>query len=410
MVKNVIFIESNTTGTGEIFAQLSSELGYKPSLIVSDPDKYSSVFKTAAEILVAQTNNTDEVLEMCRNLSRQRELAGITSSSEYYMYTAAVIARMLKLQGPDPEAINRTRNKYIQRETLRKNNMPVPGYMRAHNSEEAVMAAEKIGYPVVVKPVLASGSEGVRLCGISQEVRSHAEELLKIKMNPRGQLNPDYILVEEYMKGEEYSVEAFSKNGSINIIGITKKYLGEKPAFMEVAHDFPARLDENREKELTDAVVLALNIIGLDWGPTHTEVKLTGEGPRIIEINPRLAGGMIPKLIKYSKGIDMILNTLKLVCGDEVDLEDQKKEENVSIRFLVPAENGRVIGVNGIEEAGQIDNIEEIEIYEKKLEKFTHLKGDFNDRLGHVIARGDSNTQCHMALSKAVNKISFLIE
>ncbi len=405
--KKVVFIESNTTGTGEIFAGLSRKMGYCPVLVTSNTERYSSYFRNEVEVVQAQTNKLDDVWAVCKRIDESSSgLTGVISSSEYYIYTASIVAKRLNLPGPDPIAVNIARNKYFQREKLQAEGIPVPAFVRAKSVTEAVSAAESIGFPVVVKPVLSSGSEGVRLCSNSVEIISHVDKLLSIKENPRGQPNPDYVLVEEFIDGPEYSVEALG-DGKVKIIGITKKYLGKKPHFVEIGHDYPASLEPAESERITNLTISALKSIGLVWGPSHTEIRLAEGAPKIIEINPRLAGGMIPVLIRLVQGVDLILIILKLICGQDIQINDLVQGDcYAAIRFLIPPANGRIRKIQGLDEIRKIRRIDSVKVYERA-NNFKLLKGDFNDRVGHVIARDNSIAGCYYALNQALKKLNF---
>lgn len=388
--ETVVFIESNTTGTGELFIDYCRELGYNPVLLTSDINRYSDFFKENTESIEVDTNNIEKIESTLKELEKNSIISGITSSSDYYIYSAAVLAKQMDLKGPNPDSVISAKNKFFQRLKLKESGIGNPKFFKAETSKKAVEKAEYIGYPVVVKPVLASGSEGVKLCKDAGSVSAHADLLLKIKANPRGQKNPNYILVEEYIEGEEYSVESFGFKEDLKIIGITKKYVGEKPSFVEIGHDYPADIKDETANSIKNVALEALKAIGLTWGPAHTEIRIGKKGPVIIEINPRLAGGMIPKLINLVQGIDIIKMTLKEVINIENSSSIPPSDGFASIGFLIPDNNGVIKEIMGIEKARDITGVADVSIYQKKLKNFSEIKGDFNDRIGHIVVKGNS--------------------
>lgn len=407
MKKKVIFIESNTTGTGEIFVQQVKELGYHPIFITSDISKYSSFFQKETEVIHAQTNNLNDVLRVCKEIYSQTPgIAGVFSSSEYYTHTAAVVAEKHRLSGPSSSAIATARDKYLQRQLLEKGHVPIPLYQKVSTVSEATSGAQTIGYPVVVKPVLSSGSEGVKLCANEASVKEHAEKLFRMTVNSRNQRNPQYILVEELLTGPEFSVESFGDGKTIHVAGVTQKYLGRPPSFVEIGHDYPAYIQEEKRKQIVTTAIEALQAVGLLWGPAHTEIKLTVKGPCIVEINPRLAGGMIPKLVDLAMGIDLTALTAQLFCGQHVQFPHTIKKNCACIRFIIPPSNGTINQITGIDSARNIPYVVNVSIYEKAAQ-FKELKGDFNDRVGHVISSGASMKDCREAVEKALTVVSF---
>lgn len=233
----VVFVESNTSGTGRLFARSAASQGFRPILLTSDPNRYKYARQDRIEVLKVDTQRKGAIIAACQRLESDGSvLAGVTSSSEYFIETAAAVARELELHGPSPDAIAVCRDKFLQRQRLKQSGVSVPQFYSAFSTREAVAAALEIGFPVVLKPVCGSGSIGVRLCMGEREVISHANYLLAQRTNERGMPIPAIVLVEEYLVGKEYSVEAFGNR----IIGITRKHLGRLPDFVEIGHDYPA--------------------------------------------------------------------------------------------------------------------------------------------------------------------------
>ena len=154
------------------------------------------------------------------------------------------------------------------------------------------------------------------------------------------------LLVEALVEGPEFSVEVFSGR----VIGITRKHLGAPPAFVEAGHDYPAVVSADVARALTAAVTRGTELLGLGWGPLHWELRMQGGRAWAIEVNPRLAGGFIPELVRHAEGIDLIRETLRLVVGQAPEL-DPARHRHASIRFLFAPGAGRLDAAAGIEAA-----------------------------------------------------------
>lgn len=382
MTKWLAFIESNTSGTGRFFARAATEQGLRPVLLTDKATRYQYAIEDRIDVVEIDTQNEAALIDECRRLAANGGLAGVTTSSEYFVVTAASIAQQLNLPGPSADALRRCRDKEQQRIQLRDAGVGVPEFRGVSTVEAATLAAGEIGFPVVVKTVSGSGSVGVKLCVDSEEVASHAAELLAQRHNERGMPVPQRILIEEVVDGPEYSVETFGKT----VIGITQKHLGTLPFFVEIGHDFPAPLAPNLAEQIREISVRALEALRLGWGPAHLELRVTSRGIRIIEVNPRLAGGFIPRLVRLSSGIDLIEQTIRLVSGQSPSLE-KSLMDHASIRFLLPVEDGVFVGADGIEEAKKVPNVAEVNVYAQP-ESQVQRRGDFRDRIGHVVACG----------------------
>jgi argininosuccinate lyase len=166
-----VLVESNTTGSGRLFCRAAVRAGLRPVLLARDPDRYPYVPADRIESRVVDTGSGPSVLAACTELDAAGgAVAGVTSSSEYFVGTAGEVARTLGLPHPDPAAIRDCRDKATQRSRLAAAGLPGPAFAAARSRDEAAAAAARIGFPVVVKPAAGSGSIGVRRCADPAEV------------------------------------------------------------------------------------------------------------------------------------------------------------------------------------------------------------------------------------------------
>lgn len=396
-------IESNTTGTGRLFVRAARDLGLRPVLLTADASRYSYLMPEDVEAICVDTADEEAMLDVCRRLARAGGLAGVTSSSEYYIATAAALSARLGLHGPDPRAVRDCRDKGIQRERLRAAGVRVPDFRVVDSAAGAKAAAGEIGLPVVVKPVSGTGSSGVLLCRKPGEVEAHARALLENTLNERGMPVPPRVLIEQLACGPEFSVETFGTG----VIGITRKHLCAPPHFVETGHDFPYLRGSAEAVSIRREVVRALKALNLSWGPGHTELRLTDQGPTIIEVNPRLAGGMIPELVRISCGIDLICETLRAAVGRPRGARPAYGRF-ASIRFVIPAQPGLLVAVEGLDVAEREPGIADIRMY-SEAGSYVDRHGDFRDRVGHVIAFGETLEEAEARVERALGSIKLIV-
>jgi S-sulfo-L-cysteine synthase (3-phospho-L-serine-dependent) len=380
----LIFVESNTTGTGRLFVRAAAECGYSPALLAGKPERYSFIQQEALRVVPCDTGSMADLRRGMEGLRSVAPVAGILSSSEYFIGTAAALAQEYELPGPDAEALQVCRSKLNQRRILEKAGLLTPGFQRVTSSQGAMETLKRVPLPVVLKPVCGSGSVGVRLCRTSEEVLEHSAILLHRTANERGMPVSPELLIEEYLVGPEFSAEVF--NGSV--IGITRKHISAEPFFVELGHDFPAGLPAEANQAIIDVVQHGLRALHLTWGPAHVELRLTAKGPAIIEVNPRLAGGFIPELVRLAFGIDMVRETIRLAGGETSAIKAQRGMY-ASIRFVTPAQNGTIQRIDGVAAASAIQNVVDVQMYRSCGDR-AKIENDFRDRIGHVISRADS--------------------
>jgi biotin carboxylase len=400
-----VFVESNTTGTGALFARAAAVRGLRPVLLSADPSRYPFVARGEAEAVQVEVQDRSALLAACRRLCMDGGLAGIWSSSEYFIATAAELARELGLPGPDPEAVSACRDKGVQRTLLAQAGVRGPAFRIVVSVAEAVAAAGSLGLPVVVKPVSGTGSLGVRLCSDMREVEEAAAAILARTVNERGMALPARLLVEEWAAGPEVSVEAFGAE----VVGITRKHLGEPPFFVEIGHDFPSPLPPGEELALAETTARCREALSLGWGPLHLELKRSPDRPAVVEVNPRLAGGFIPELVRIATGLDLIAETVAAAAGLEVGLDRRGSRAGAaSIRFLLAPGDGKLARVEGMAEAARGEGVVDVQLYHEPGATIAR-RGDFRDRIGHVIACGATAEESGRAAERARDRVRVVL-
>jgi argininosuccinate lyase len=401
---SVIFIESNTSGTGRLFAQAAEGYGYRPVLLAETPERYPYLKQDSVAFYQCNTSSLSDLCSTVDLLSRETEVAGIFSSSEYFIETAAAVAQKFGLSAADPAALQSCRNKWVQRKLLQSAGLNVPAFERLTSLADAREALQRIPLPVVLKPTMGTGSVGVRLCSTADEVLEHAVHLLARTVNERGMAVPSELLLEQFVQGPEYSVETFGGE----VIGITRKHVSPEPFFVELGHDFPAVLALPIKEQILATVKHALRAMGLGWGPAHIELRLAESGLTIIEINPRLAGGFIPEIVRLALGVDIIRQTVRQVVGDKPELSP-RQSAYASIRFLVPAASGIIRNFAGLDEAWKVEGVKDIQTYRKVGDR-VQLENDFRDRIGHLISCADLQLSAVQSAELARSKIQVQVE
>lgn len=392
---NFVFIESNTTGTGHLCVHRARQRGFRVLFLTARPELYPFL---SAELSAPHVIDTTDENAICEVLEGEGDIEGVMSTSEYFIETAARVAARLSLVGPDAEAVRTCRHKGRFVRALERAGVNVPETFEVASLPGLEQLAHGLSYPVVVKPVSGSGSVGVRLVPDEADLSAVGGRLLSEDRNERGMAVASDILVQEYVPGEEYSVEVFSMGGRDHVLGCTKKHLGPAPFFVETGHDFPARLTPSVEQEIRSEVLRALVAVGYRSGPSHVECRLGSDGrPSIIEVNPRLAGGMIPRAIEMATGIDVLGALVDFFAGRRVNLVPVR-DRCAAIRFFVAERPGTVEAFHSPVREPRADGVEAIFVPIKRVGAHVELQGDYRDRLAYIIAASDSEIQLDHAL------------
>ncbi|MER7761431.1 pyridoxal-phosphate dependent enzyme [Streptomyces sp. NPDC097619] len=405
--RHLVFVESNTTGTGMIALDLARELDAEPVLLTSDPGRYRGLTDTGAEVLRCDTNDDAALRAALLGRFRREEIAGLTTTSDFYVPAVARLTTWLGLPGNPPEAAAACRDKAALRAALAAAGVRQPRHAVVRDPSELPGALAVTGLPCVVKPADGSGSTHVLLCHDEARALAQTELILAEETNARGMAAARTVLVEEYLDGPEVSVETFGTGGRVHRVGVTAKSVTGAPYFVEHRHVFPAPLPEAESRAAADTAVAALAAVGLGHGAAHTEVKLTADGPAVVEINPRPAGGMIPELVRLATGVDLLRAQLRAALGRTPGLEPDRVG-HAGIRFLLADSEGPLAGVEGEAEAAAVPGIASVTVTAAPGTPVRPPRSAA-DRLGHVIARHTTAEGVIAALDEAHSRLRLTV-
>lgn len=393
--QHLVFVEANTSGTGVLALDKARGLGLVPVLATNSPDRYAGLGD--CEVLHCDTGSLPALRMAIKDRFRRDSLAGVTTTSDFYVTTVAELADWLGLPRNPADAMRTCRNKSLLRQRLAKAGLPQPRFATVRSVASVRAAVAAVGLPCVVKPVDDSASNDVLLCFTEEEVAAHTAHILAGTVNVRGLPTAGAVLVEEFLSGPELSVELFGDH----VVGVTEKTVGGSPYFVEQRHLFPAA---GPTDELVRVARAAVAAAGVTLGATHTEVKMTDAGPVVVEINPRLAGGMIPALIQHATGIDLLEQQVRVAAGLPVDLTPTRSR-HAGIQFLLADEPGELTTVDGVAAARRHA---EVTVTARPGRLVGPARSGY-DRLGHVIAHGDSRAEVIEALAAAHAELTIVL-
>ena len=316
---------------------------------------------------------------------------------------AARTAERLALPHPiSPETATLSTSKLRQRERFAEAGVPQPAYEVCSGAAEAVEAAGRIGFPCVIKAPDRQGQRGLTLVGSPEEVT----DAVKIALDASRSAT---LLVEELVPGREVTVNAFSTGGHFHPLTVTDRLTAPLPAFgVALTHVWPSELGPAQIGGVIEAAAAAARAVGIENGPSYTQVLVGPDGPRVGELAARLGGGHDAELCRVALGVDLNGAALSAALGEEVPpaaLAPVAKVGGACVRFLV-APPGELREVAGVEEAFAAEWIRGIRIYRRPGHRF----GEFRrgaDRAGAVLAVGDSRQEALDRAARAETIIRF---
>jgi biotin carboxylase len=303
---------------------------------------------------------------------------------------AARVAARFRLPHPlSPETASLAVSKQRQRERLSEAGVPQPNW-------EIATDAQGLSVPCVVKPPDRQGQKGLTLVHERSELEAAVE--LAVAESRAG-----CALVEELVEGPEVTVNAFSTEGTFHPLTVTDRLTAEPPAFgVALAHAWPSAHDVS---EAVEAAHAAADALGIQNGPTYTQVRLSKSGAKVMELAARLGGGHDAEVCREALGIDLNGLALDAALGEPVRVTKPAPAGGACVRFLVPPE-GELTGLAGIDEARGAPGVVDARVYRPPGWVFGPLLRGA-DRAGFVLATGSSRDDALANAGRAADLIRF---
>lgn len=344
------------------------------------------------------TYDRAQAVDAARQVAAEEEVRGVLCYHEGLVLTAAYMAEALGLPGMSPASVNACRDKRATRVALALAGVPQATSVTVSTLHEARRAAEAIGYPVVVKPRGLAASIGVLRVDDASAL-ADAYTAAREGFFPGVPVYDAGVLVEEYLDGEEISVDSVLFEGSCMPMVLARKRVGFDPFFEETGHvvdgSDPLLGDPGLRHVLADCHAA----LGVEHGITHTEIRLTSRGPRVVEVNARLGGDLIPYVGWLATGIDAAAAAADVAAGRSPRVEATCSRV-AAVRFLYPEGDCEVSSVD-VSPLPPDSGIERVAVTAKPGAQLRLPPRGYLGRYAAVITVGDKLAKCERGLDQA---------
>lgn len=371
------------------------EMGLNVVVLDMNPDAIGfNVVGVKKEII-----STTDIEASVRAAKKYKVDGVMTLATDMPMRTVAAVAKECGLIGVSEDTAVKATDKSLMRESLQVAGVPIPKFCKVQNRIEYEEAVTKMIGPFMVKPADSSGSRGIL------KVENRTEAIAAYEYTKQFSRN-GIVVVEECMIGPEVSVETIAIDGDVHVIQITDKITTGAPHFVEMGHTQPTRLD--CAEKIKRVAIAANKAIGIKNGPSHTEIIVTEEGPKIVEIGARLGGDCITThLVPLSTGVNMVEACIKIALGEKPNIIPTINRGS-AIRYF-NQQSGFVTRINGLEEAKRSVGVKQISIVHGVGEQLNEII-DSGSRMGFVIAQGKDATDAANCAMQALNMVDICIE
>ncbi len=293
---------------------------------------------------------------------------GLATFYDTGMERVAAVARELGLPFHTAEVARRLEDKLFQREALRSAGLPTPRTValpEGADRETVERLGTSISYPAVLKPRRASGSwhmfsvASVRALGEiwDQLAADEPEALLAEEYLPDGPPMP------EGFEADYVSVETIVSPGQMTHLAITGRF-PLAPPFRETGFFIPATIAPDRQAAVLDLAGETLRALGVEIGSAHTEIKLTADGLRVIEVNGRIGGG-VPDMLRLATGVEIVKLAMRAALGWPSEVDGVPASTGVAYRFFYqpPPSASRLRSIDGLERLKLLPGVKSVHLH-----------------------------------------------
>lgn len=348
------------------------------------------------------------VLTAAKDLACAHQVNGVMTWDEKLVVPAAKIARSLGVAAMPVKAAVACRDKAEQRSRFESAGVPSARHHLVRTVAEARAAAAELGYPVIIKPRSRAASVGVRAVDGDAELLAALELVQQADRDgPAGYGGFGAgALVEELLRGPEISVDSWVLDGQVTPFVTARKQTGFHPYFVETGHVVEAQLDPAVAGKVWSVVASANRALGVDRCVTHTELVLSRGGPRVVEVNGRLGGDLIPHLRElvtpgFSAGGIAAQVALGTVPQNIPDAGGA-----AGIHFVYPQSDLRFERLSMSPELSNIDWIHQITQVGEPDEEMRVPPGGFLDRAAYCVVMGNEPVSVTKRLAWVADRVA----
>ncbi|MEU6556732.1 hypothetical protein ABZ915_41790 [Streptomyces sp. NPDC046915] len=396
-------------------------------LAVVDSPHTADVAPLLAELapLVRVDASGERGLDAAAAELRAHAPAAVLTFSERRLDTTAALAARLGLPGHTPGTVRLLTDKHAQRRRLAERGVDRVRTRLLRSPADWAAAVAAVGLPAVLKPVRGEGSRSTHLVHDAAAGAALAHRLLATAPDQGGE---DGLVLEEYLAGtgrepfgDHVSVESAVVGGRVSHWAVTGKF-PLAPPFREVGHYWPAPLTADERVAVLDLAARAVRALDLHTGITHTELKLTPQGPRVIEVNGRL-GGFQSGLGLLGGGPDPIELAGRVALGEDPFGADpgpgapahdataawMPQDRVVYVRAVpTPADGGLLTKVHGI---GDVLGLPGVRSYDSRVRPGTRVPpGVRTGELAVLWGTAGSHAEMVAVLDRALTALSYTFD
>ncbi|MFJ6787479.1 ATP-grasp domain-containing protein [Streptomyces angustmyceticus] len=410
-MKKILLIEANVAAGRELLGA-AAQLGAQ-TYVATHEELYEQypidLREEIAGTVFTDFARPDDALRELAAFCRSTGIDAVVTSWEFLSPLAIRLAAELGLPGHLPEAADTCRNKRAMAEAFARHQVPAPRTVWAPDARTLadLITTSGLSYPLVVKPAENAGSIGVTVVRSAGDLPA-AAALAQAQTHefPHNIPLDTTLLAQEYVGGDEFSVETLISDGTVHHLAITEKFTTQGDSRAELGHTVPAVLEPPAAAAVLDAAERAVTALGLRNGIAHTEIKADAQGrARVIETGARPPGDHIMRLVQEALGISEARAYLQAALGQTPDVTP-RRDRAAAIRFLAAPRAGTLRWIGNLPEG---DGIIDTNTYVMPGDKVGGPHDNIG-RVGHVMLQAPTAGEVNKAALDVMNSLTVEVE
>ncbi|MBI4636895.1 MAG: ATP-grasp domain-containing protein [Candidatus Rokubacteria bacterium] len=360
-------------------------------------------------LLTLDFADPDGAAALVTEFHRTRPIRAVVGVDDLTATVAAAIAARLGLRGNPVSAASAARNKREMRERLAGAGVPIPRFAVVGLDEVPAVVARRTAYPCVLKPLALSASRGViRADSVREFIAAFRRIAAILKEAGSSGEAARFLLVEVFVPGAEVALEGLLVGGFLHTLALFDKPDPlDGPFFEETIYVTPSRLAGDVQARIAAVTANACRALGLAEGPIHAELRVSGDGPCVLEVAARSIGGLCSRALRFGTG--MSLEELILRHALDWELDSLERERRPAGVMMIPIPRaGKLEAVHGKEAAEAVPGIEEVALTAHLGQELQPLPEGWQ-YLGFIFARADTPEAVEGALRAAHARLAFEI-
>ena len=364
-------------------------------LVITDSQQVSGQF---SDTVIIHSFNKELESDVREKLKDVTHILPVDHSALKF---SAYLVDLLNVKGNNTKSINNAMNKLESRNIFNSISEIKIQNAIVKTMEDIELFLNENGTSVL-KPIYGTASKSVIKIHSIKENKTAVEKLMQ-------DCSDQDLIIEEFVDGSEYALEGNLINSELNKIIIFDKPINYKePYFEESIYIAPTEIPDETQKEVVNLIGKACKKLGLENGPVHVEFKIHNKEIFIIEINPRMIGGLCSRCLSFGL-FKTSLEEIALHAFLNNELKSIDLLSNFVGVLMIPTPiSGKFISINK-NELESIPNVTGVEITVS--ENSNLLEPPFGDKyLGFVFSQGDSKEKVMESLTLALDLANPIIK